>query len=160
MRLTIGKGIDQYISNLQNLDNATEEILGKAIYEAADIVADAVKKNIEDIPIDEGVGSKSNKLQGIKSVQKQGLIDSFGIAPIQENDGYYNVKLGFDGRNHLITDKYPNGQKNVMVARLVEAGNSFTQKHPFVGPAVRETRERAERRMAEVVDNEMLKYTN
>ena len=63
-----------------------------------------------------------------------------------------NTKLGFDGYNKQITKKYPKGQPNAMIARTFESGNSFTQKIPFIAPAVRAKREEAERKMAEVID--------
>lgn len=157
MKLTIGNGIDNYISQLTNLEFTAPDAVGKAIYEGADIVADAIKANIEKLPTDEGYASGGQKLQGIKAIQKAGLIKGFGIAKIRNDNGYINVKVGFDGYNLLKTKKYPQGQPNVMIARTIESGNSYTHKHPFVAPAVRATREQAERKMAEVIDRETSK---
>ena len=39
----VGKGLDHYIAYLQRLDVATDEIVGKAVYEMAKVVADNVK---------------------------------------------------------------------------------------------------------------------
>lgn len=160
MRLEVGKGMNEYLRRLENLYGASEETCGRAIYAGADIVSDAIKQNLEGIPIDEGRGSDGHKLQGLKKIQKIGLQKAFGIARMRNDNGYLNVKAGFDGYNLLKTKKYPQGQPNPMIARTIESGNSFTQKHPFVAPAIRETKERAERKMAEVIDTEADKIMN
>lgn len=160
MKLTVGNGIDQYLSDLQNLKRASHDTLAKAIYEGSAIVADEIKSNIQNIPIDEGYGTSKHKLQGMKQVQKQGLLDGFGIAPLQDWQGFLNVKIGFHDFNNHKTKSHPNGQPNSMIARTFESGNSFTQKQPFVGPAVRATKEKAERKMAQIVDEEVAKTMN
>lgn len=157
MRLQVGKGMDEYLQKLGNLELRAPESIGKAVYKGADIVADAVKANINNMPVED---KYSERITGIKSIQKIGLIKSFGIAKMRDDNGYYNVKLGFDGYNALKTKKYPQGQPNAMIARTFESGNSFTKKIPFVAPAVRATREAAEAKMAQVIDTEVSKVMN
>ena len=157
MRLQVGKGMDEYLQKLGNLELRAPESIGKAVYKGADIVADAVKANINNMPVED---QYSERITGIKSIQKIGLIKSFGIAKMRDDNGYYNVKLGFDGYNALKTKKYPQGQPNAMIARTFESGNSFTKKIPFVAPAVRATREAAEQKMAQVIDTEISKVMN
>lgn len=157
MRLQVGKGMDEYLQKLGNLELRAPESIGKAVYKGADIVADAVKANINSMPVEDQF---SEHITGIKSIQKIGLIKSFGIAKMRDDNGYYNVKLGFDGYNALKTKKYPQGQPNAMIARTFESGNSFTKKIPFVAPAVRATREAAEQKMAQVIDTEISKVMN
>lgn len=157
MKLTVGNGIDQYIKQLTNLEYNAPEVIGEAIYEGAKIVADAIKQNLEAIPTDEGYADEGEKLNGIKQIQKKGLINGFGIAKMKNDNGYVNVKVGFHGYNALKTKKFPSGQPNVMVARTVESGNSFTRKHPVVSPAVKATRDAAEKKMAQVIDTEIAK---
>ena len=41
-KFQVGQGIDEYISQLQNLEFNSEDIIGRAIYKGADIVADAI----------------------------------------------------------------------------------------------------------------------
>lgn len=155
MRLQVGSGIDNYVRELQNLEISAPEAIGKAIYQGADIVADAIKANIQALPVDDR--KHPDKVTGIKSIQKKGLIESFGISPSRNDNGYINVKAGFDGYNKLKTKKYPQGQPNAMIARTFESGNSFTKKIPFVAPAVRATKDAAERKMAQVIDTETTK---
>ena len=158
MKFQVGNGIDNYISKLQNLEMTAPDAIGEAVYEGANIVADAVKRNLEALLVDDT--PYPEKVTAPRKVQKSGLITSFGIAKIRNDSGYFNVKLGFDGYNKLKTKKYPSGQPNAMVARTFEAGNSFTKKTPFVAPAVRATKEQAERKMAQVIDRETAKVMN
>ena len=159
MRLQVGKGIDNYIDQLGNLEVTAPEAIGKAIYAGADIIADAIKANIEKMPVDDTPHHKE-KITGIRSIQKQGLLHSFGIARLKDDNGYWNVKAGFDGYNNLKTKKYPKGQPNAMIARTFESGNSFTKKTPFVGPAIRAAKDTAEMKMAQIIDEETSKIMN
>ena len=150
MRLQVGKGIDEYLRQLGNLEFDAPQAVGEAVYEGAKVVADQVKKNIEALPVDDG--QYKDRVTGLRSIQKEGLKRGFGIAKMKNENGYIHVKLGFDGYNKLRSKKYPKGQPNVMIARTFEGGNSFTQKIPFVAPAVRQTRAEAERKMESVID--------
>lgn len=158
MRLQVGKDIDNYIDKLSNLEFTAPNAIGKAVYEGANIVADAIKANIKEMPVDDT--RHAEKLNGIRSVQKEGLLYSFGIARLKDDNGFYNVKVGFDGYNKLKTKKYPQGQPNAMIARTFESGNSFTKKQPFIAPAVRATKDIAEAKMAQVIDEETSKIMN
>lgn len=155
MKLTVGKGIDEYISALSKISNASDRMIGEAIYQGAGIVADRIKANINGMKVDDA--PYAEKRSGIRTIQKKGLANSFGITKMQNERGYMNVKLGFDGYNTLVTDKYPSGQPNAMIARTYEGGNSFTKKQPFVSPAIRATRDQAEQKMAQVIDTEVSK---
>lgn len=158
MKLTVGKGIDNYISELERISNATDDMIGKAVYAGADIIADEIRRNIENLPSVDTAGTSAAKVTGLRTIQKKGLLDGLGIAKKQTDMGYVHVKVGFDGYNGLKTSQYPKGQPNAMIARTFESGNSFTKKMPFVAPAVRDKREAAERKMADVIDTEVSKY--
>ena len=54
----------------------------------------------------------------------------------KDNDGMYNVKIGFDGYNNIRSKRWPQGQPNQMVARAIESGTSWMSKNRFVGKAV------------------------
>lgn len=151
--------VDNYVAELKKLadPSTTKEIIGKAIYEGASVVANAVKASIRALPTSEGRGTSEHPINGVTRIQKAGLIDGFGVAPMKLENGYYNVKVGFDGYNRQKTKQYPNGQPNQLIARSVEAGTSFRRKHPFVAPAVRKTRKQCEETMARVVDEEIQK---
>ena len=154
MRLTVGNGIDKYISQLETLSRTADDTIGKAVYAGADIIADQIKHNIEELPVQDQYG-KAQQITGIRTMQKKGLMESFGIARMRNEMGYIHVKAGFDGYNGLKTARYPQGQPNAMIARTFESGNSFTKKTPFVAPAIRAKKDAAERKMADVVDTEI-----
>lgn len=155
MRLQVGKGLDQYLQQLGNLEMIAPQSMGKAIYEGANIVTDAIRRNIQAMNVDDT--PYHEKVVGIKSIQKEGLLHSLGIAKATTDNGFRNVKIGFEGYNKLKSSEYPNGQPNAMIARTFEGGNSFTKKQPFVGPAIRATRRQAEVEMANIVDNDIVK---
>ena len=80
------------------LSKGADDIAGKAIYAGAKIVTDQIAKNIRALPIVKGFGSESKPLPGgVTMDQKKGLLETLGIAPMQDDHGYYNVKVGFDG---------------------------------------------------------------
>lgn len=153
-------GLAGYELMLSKLEDGSEEIIGKAIYAGAGIVADAIKSSIQSLPIVRGYGTDSNPLPGgVTSAQKAGLIDGLGISRMQDDAGYLNVKIGFDGYNNTRTEKYPQGQPNQLVARGVESGTSWKQKKPFIRPACTKSRKQAETEMAKIIDEELEKLS-
>ena len=150
-------GLDTYMEQLERLGQNSETAAKVALYEGAKIAADEMRESIRALPTQEEWGTKSDPARGIKKKQKQGLLDGFGISPMQNENGSINVKIGFHGYNAFKTKQYPNGQPNAMIARAVESGTSFLRKTPFVARAVRKTKQRAEERMKEVFEDEIEK---
>ena len=157
-KMTI-KGVDDYALKLSKLGNQIPVVAGKAIYGAANIVADGIKANISTLPeVDDKyniLAYKRNQKSRISRTQKEGLKASFGISKMQKDEGgYYNVKLGFNGYNQVKTKKYPKGQPNQLIARVVESGSSYMNAVPFVRPAVNNSRKSALSKMQQVIDEE------
>lgn len=151
-------GLNDYELMISRLSKGVDDIAGKAIYAGAGIVADAIKENIKDLPIVRGYGTKENPLPGgVTAPQKAGLINGLGISPMQNDAGFLNVKIGFDGYNATKTEKYPQGQPNQLVARGVESGTSWKEKKPFIRPAINASKKRAEDEMARILDEEIEK---
>lgn len=150
------KSGDEYLLKISQLEAlAKEQVIGSAIYGAAEIVADEIRSELNKVPTDEKWGTGDNLAAGPRKVQKMGLEQSLGIAKMQsDGNGYYNVKIGFDGYNKVVTERWPNGQPNQMVARSVERGTSYMQSTPFVKRAVRQSRKRAIDYMRDAVDQE------
>lgn len=152
------RGLEEYELRLSRLGKESGRIAGRAIYDGASIMADEIKRGIESLPIVTGYGTEENPLPGgVTRSQKQGLLDGFGISRMEQDNGYYNVKLGFDGYNKTSTKTYPGGQPNQLVARGVESGTSWKQPHPFVKPAISRARKQVEKKIAEVIDREIEK---
>ena len=158
------KGIDEYAKVLATLGNESEEIVKSAVYKGAAIVADEIKSGINSIPIQEGknglppMGTAENKLYGISRKQKGDLMDSFGLAPMENDGDYIQTKAGVDGYGSIPTKKYPGGVPNVMLMRSIESGTSFRDKHPVFRQATNRARKRAEEAMRNEIDNQMQKY--
>ena len=155
------KGLDELESQLSQLatSDSIRAVCGATIYAGADVVANEIRKGIDALPVvDHRVkGSEDHKIAGLTSAQKKGLQESFGITPLSQEDGYYNVKLGFDGYNSVRTKKYPGGQPNSMIARSVNSGTSFRQKIPFVDTAVRKAKNPALQAMETACDDAIKK---
>lgn len=134
----VGKGLDEYLAQLGNLEFESPHICGQAIYQGAAIVANKIRANISALPI----------TKGITQEDKDGLSAGLGIATMKNDGGFYNVKIGMDGYNSR-------GKPNAMIARSIESGTSWHSKHPFIGPAVNATKAAAEEKMKMVVDEKI-----
>lgn len=139
-------GINEYASLLNRISQNADEIIEKMLYEGTKIVADEVKQSIEALPTDEDWGTQTKPAIGIRKEQKDGLVKSFGVTPIQKDGDYYNTKIGFDGYNDVKTAKYPNGQPNLLIARSAESGTSFSLKTPFFRKAVNRSKKELRQR--------------
>lgn len=153
------KGGDEYILKLAKLEaELKDQVLGEAIYGAAGIVADEIRQSLEQVPTDESFGTSSAPTSGPRKKQVEGLMDSLGIASLQDDGtGYLNVKIGFDGYNDIVTQRWPKGQPNQMVARSVESGTTWMKKNGFVRKAVASSRKRAVEFMKRTVDKSIEK---
>lgn len=152
--------LSEYELKLSRLGSGSQEIVEKAIYVGAKIVADEVKRRIKALSsTTEILAMRAYRLRKptyITDTAKRGLVDSFGITPVKlDNDGYYNVKLGFDGYNAVKTKTFPNGQPNQRMARAVESGSTAMIKQPFIHPAVSASKQVAEKAMADAIDEEI-----
>ncbi len=146
------RGLEEYEKKLLELRNMTKDVIGEAVFEGAAVVADEVRRNIQALPVDDRFVKGAGTLYGVSEAQKQGLLDGFGIAPLQDENGYLHVKLGFSGYNSVRTKNFPNGQPNSMIARSVNSGTSFRQRIPFVDTAVASARSQAEDKMKQKLD--------
>lgn len=156
---TVGNGITEYIAQLQALDKSAEEQIGAAVYQGAKIVADEIRKNIKNMPTDEGHGTPQDPVKGVTRKQKAGLLDGLGIAKMKDDNGFIHVKIGMDGYNGVRTKAFPNGQPNALIIRSAETGSSFRQKTPVIAPAVKAKKAEAERKMAEVIEQKIKEVT-
>ena len=151
------EGVDELIKQYQKLQNNADEMIGAAIYNGAGVVMKAVESAVSNIATDDRFGTDTSPTSGPSSIQKAGLQHSLGIAKLRDDNGFRNVKIGFDGYNRVKTKTWPQGQPNAMVARSVESGTSWMQKQPFMRKAEQSSRARCEKVMSETVDKEIQK---
>lgn len=154
------EGVDEYVSKLVSLSRVSEGVIKRAVYEGAGVVGDAILDAIQALPeTGEGYPQRgyfpTELVYGVTVEQKQGLLDGFGYAKMENDNGYINTKIGFDGYNATKTKKYPNGQPNALIARSIESGTSKHQKTPFVRPAISKAKAKAEAAMAASVDKDI-----
>lgn len=153
----IGAGLDSYLRALEENAKRMPGTCGNAVYKGAKIVADAIKENINALPVEKAQRwTADNMATGVTAVQKQGLIDGFGISKMQNDNGFYNVKAGFHGYNKQYQHEYGGYQANVLIARSVESGTYFRKKHPFVKPAIFKSRKKAEEAMKEHIEKKLI----
>lgn len=151
------KGVDELIGQYEKLDKDSEKMIGKAIYNGAAVVMDQVKSAVDGITTEDRFGTADNPVSGPSTIQKIGLQHALGIARMRNDNGFRNVKIGFDGYNSVHTKTWPNGQPNMMVARSIESGTSWMQKQPFMRRAEQASRLSCEQAMSETIDKEIKK---
>lgn len=151
------EGLDKYIEYLRRLDADSDEMIRKAVYNGAGVVADAARTAINNIQTDDSTGKEMRS--GPTSEQKAGLQKGFGISRMQNDNGYINVHLGFAGRNGRKSKKRAQAEANITVARNVESGTPWMTKQPFMRKAVNATKNKCEQVMADTLDEEIKKIT-
>lgn len=142
-------GIEEYRARLTKLNVNINAVIKKAVYPAADIVADEIRKAVEALPeISEKeaiIGWKTSEpVNGVTPEQKKGLLDGLYLSKFQEKDGFIYVSCGFNGYNDVKTAEYPKGQPNSLIARAIESGSSARPRKPFIRPAVNRVAKAAE----------------
>ncbi|MBR2132905.1 MAG: hypothetical protein IJ955_10315 [Oscillospiraceae bacterium] len=150
MTLEIG---EEFAIKLSQLADGSEEIAKKAIYQAAGIVTDQIRRNLEKNLSDSASAAKDGSARSKNQYNHPtgDLSRSLGITPIQrDNDGYLNARVGFDGYDRR-------GVPNQLKARVMESGSSTIKKRPFVRPAVNATKAAAVQTMEKVVEEEIQK---
>ena len=134
-------GLEGYINKIEELSGQAYEIVGHAIHDGAEVVADNTKQALENLEVDNRQFVEMRR--SINQKQKNALIASFGIAEARYDGNFYNVKTGFDGYNEIITKRWPQGQPNVVIARSLESGTSFMKKNPIISKATRASKDAA-----------------
>lgn len=149
------KGMEAYQKAFSAFSAKTKDvIIGGAIHDAAEIVADEINAGISTIPTISHFewAAEGEKVTGLLEKQKNDLRDSLGIAKLQEENGYSHVKIGWDGYNSIKTKRWPKGQPNQMIARSLERGTSWLNAFPFVKKAVANAKNRAIEAMQKRID--------
>lgn len=152
-------GVDGLQNKLQKLATSeASQAMVAGVYEGAGAVADALKSTIASLSAKDGSWDFYKKtIVGLSETQKKGLIDGVGIAKIENDGGSVNTKVGFNGYNDHVTEHYPQGQPNALVARSLESGSSIGTKQPFVRPTANKVKKAVSKKMADTVEKEIKK---
>ena len=144
--------IDNFLKDLDTRSKEFKDMAGRSLYEGAAILADELRRIIEDLPERKGSVKKGEMARGVTPQQKKALLDHMGVARMQNNDGTYDIKIGFQGYDDDRTKAYPQGHPVSMIARSVESGTSWLQKTPFIKPARDRSQKRAEAAMTDALE--------
>lgn len=155
------KGLEKYSKVINRLYNMSEEHIKGAVFDGAKVVADNVRTELAAAPfISDAAAIEAARKQEASPIsysQKQGLLESLGLAKMMNEAGYINTKLGFDGYNNIKTQKFPNGQPNAMIARSLDSGSSATLRYSFMRKAISKSKKAAEKAMEKRLDEEISK---
>ena len=129
------KGLDEFMQLCNLTVSQTDKILGRSIYPGGGIMYREALAATQSLPVDEQWHKGMRR--GPTAIQKEGLEESLGIAPIRKERWGMNVKIGYDGYNKVKTGQWAGkGQPNMMIARVYESGTSFAYPHHFMDRAV------------------------
>lgn len=154
------KGGEEYALMLSKLVQGTDGISKRAIYRGAMVVSEAIKDEIQRIPVEKNRKLKAGeKLSCVTKTQKQALLKGYGLTPM-ERDGWgnWNTKAGFEGYAGGTESKnYPKGIPIPMLARSIESGTSVRKKYPFVRKAVTAAKTKAINTMNQSINEDCKK---
>lgn len=137
------KGLDVYLDQLSKLEQSTTGLIKRALYDGAAVLADAVRSEVQMIPTTD----RNTEPQAVFEYEKDGLLNSLGIAKMKEKNGYIYTRVDFDGYNRMKSNKYPQGHPNSMIARAINSGTSKRPKNPFMDRAVKKAKAPAQNAM-------------
>lgn len=153
-------GLYEYTQRLKELGTVDKvnRVVKTAIYDGAKIIADAIKEEIDTIPVvgPNDYGTTYHPLNGATQEQLEGLRNGVGIALMRQSDSGWDTKVGFSGYNSKHTDAYPEGQPNLMIAASIESGASFRRKNPFITRAIRRSKQIAVKAMDETAEKQIM----
>lgn len=153
-KLTIGKGLTDYIAELQKLQNI-DDYIEPVVYEGVSVVNKATVAALKELPTDDSKG-KAEKRTGLRSIEKAGLLKAYGISKLDNDNGYINRKIGI--ANGYIENAATGYKKPaVLIARSLVSGTSFMQKNDVFSKAAKASKSAAEQAMAKKLDEEINK---
>lgn len=155
---------DKYTKALEQMADKSGEICKRSLYPGAGIIADAIREGIDEIPVlspGHMHGTPEDPIDGVTSVQKEGLKDGFGLTKFDIDGETLNIKAGWTGYNRSESTTARKAgwtttkQANAMIARSVESGTSFRKKHPFIKPAVRKNKKKCIQAIQDEFDKQL-----
>jgi hypothetical protein len=150
------KDLSDYTKMLNNLGGLAEtnRVCKTALFDGAAIIADAVRAEIEALPVDnKAYGTPDHPISTVTGAEKAGLLHGFGLAPMKDDRLKWTTQAGWDGYNVVRTRAYPSGQANAMIASGVENGTSWRKPNHFITRAKRKVLEKANAAMAAAAEN-------
>ena len=141
------QGGEEFSALLNNLagDQAIT-VMKAAVYAGVGVLADAIKSEIQGLPVESGYMPKGKKRNVVGSHDKQALQDHLGISHIEATGDKADAVVSFNGYNGRPTKKYPNGVPIPLIARSIESGSSVREKNPFIRRAFNNAKTNAQQK--------------
>lgn len=147
-------GLDEAMKRLEQLGESSDEMLSKALYAGAKVMADGLKSAIRALPEESGFIRKGDTPRNVVGGHdKEDLISHMGISKFQSQTGKVYARISFDGYGQIKTKKFPNGRPVVLIARSINSGSSVRMKHPFVKPTINQYKGAANDAMRKVIED-------
>ena len=144
-RMEVGKGIELTIFAYERAEKKLQSFIKPSVYQGASFMSKKIVNALEALPTQDrkdGSGlppfiAKGKKVESISTIQKQDIINGFGIAPFENQNGFVNIKIGFDGYGSYKTKRFPRGIPNVLIVRSLEKGTDFLKKNNVITKTVK-----------------------
>ena len=150
-------GLDEAMKRLEDLGARSDELLSRALYEGAKVMADGLKDAIRALPEDSGFKKAGELRNVVDPKDKEDMLSHMGISHFRTETGRVYARISFDGYGQIATKKFPNGRPVVLIARSINSGSSVRMKHPFIKPTVNQYKSAAMDAMRKVVLDELNK---
>lgn len=153
--------LDETVNRLEKLGATTDELMSKALFAGAKVMADGLENAIQALPEDNGFKNikKGDALRNVVSKEdKADLLSHVGISRFSRSTGKIDARIGFNDYGSIKTKKYPNGRPMILVARSINSGSSVRFKHPFIKPTIAKYKSSAIQTMQKVIEEELKKF--
>ena len=114
-----------------------------AVYAGIGVLADAIKDEIRDLPVESGYMPKGKRRNVIGTWDKDMLEKRLGVSHIEATGDKADAVVSFAGYNGRPTKKYPNGVPVPLIVRSIESGSSVREKNPFIRRAYNKAKSKA-----------------
>lgn len=146
------RGLEDFVETIRKISDNSEDIIDKALEAGADVVADSVRAEINALPTGKTYGTEGKKRTTVYPEEKEAISSSFGISKPRTFQGNRNIKIGFGGYSK-------NGKANILIARSINSGTSFSKKFGFFNRGVNHSKSAAKEKVKEVFLEEIKKIT-
>nr|DAJ90235.1 MAG TPA: hypothetical protein [Bacteriophage sp.] len=146
------EGLEIFVTTLQRMGKESEQIVDKALDAGAAIVANAVRSEINLLPVGKEYGTSKRIRKTVFKEEKESLSKSLGITKPKKFGNERNVKIGFGGYNEK-------GKANILIARSINSGTSFSKKFRFFDKAVQKSKKLAVEKMENIFEEEIKKLS-
>lgn len=139
------KGGEEFSAMLSTLSgDEAITVMRSACYAGIGVLADAINREIDNLPEQEGYMFGGRKRNVVTADEKRLLRERLGVSHIESNGDKADVVVSFAGYGDKPTKKYPRGVPIPLIARSIESGSSVREKNPFIRRAYNKSKSQAQ----------------